>query len=185
MEETLEKINLLINSGKCNKLVNKLVNTLVNILVDEIKLNKIIQSDENVFTISKLIFRYIGYGDIKFSNDNLLILLDYINWYYPTIIQHSTYWNKSDERFGYYFTNFIKFANKNNKKINGLNKYETLFSMVMAILYYKDIDTEKLILSNKIKMPISMFKVGRFYDKSISDIDEYFLERNYDILIDL
>ncbi len=120
--------------------------------IDEYK-----NDDNSKFIISRIISRYIGYEDIEFNDDQLVVLLDFIDWHFPTIMQHSDDWTCSFEQCGWDFSKILRFANKMNRKITGVNEHETILSICIAIIYGDDAVVEKYVIDNNIKISKTLF----------------------------
>lgn len=194
--DELIKINNFINNGHCFDEYKGNINVVIHKIVNGVIHKKIENNEKNKFYISRLISRYIGYEDIEFDDNDFIILLDFINWHYPTILQHADDWTSSEEQAGYDFIKILHFSNKVNKKITGLNDMNTLFGILMAVLHCDNDETipkgslvafseiEKFVLDNNVKMPKSMFEHNGSYDSNMFDIDDWFKQKNYNIIID-
>lgn len=185
MEELIyecEQINSFMNDGNCFDEYDGNINDFIKKIVESIKLRVLKKNDDNKYIVSRLISRYIGFEDIEFDDDDLMTLLDYIDWYYPSIMQHAEDWTASEEQAGCDFVKILKFSIKMNRKITGLNDVNTLFGILMGILHCEDEDTEQFVLDNKIKMPKKMFKINDCYDSNMYDIENWFREKNYNII---
>lgn len=185
MEELIHECKQIIsfmNDGNCFDEYDGNINDFIKKIVESIKSMELKKNDDNVYIVSRLISRYIGFEDIEFEDDDLIILSDFIEWHYPSIIQHAEDWTTSEEQAGYDFVKFLKFSIKMNKKITGLNDENTLFGILMGILHCEDGDIEQFVLDNKIKMPKKMFKINDCYDSYMYDIENWFREKNYNII---
>lgn len=158
------------------------INGIIKKIIDSIERVELNKNDNNIYLISRIISRYIGFEDINFDDNNLVTLLDFIDWHYPTIIQHAEDWTSFEEQAGIDFVKMLKFSNKMNKKLTGLNHVNTLYGILIAILHCEDSDTEKFVLDNNIKMPKKMFESDGYYDSNMYDIIDLFKEKNYDII---
>jgi hypothetical protein len=147
--------------------ITKIVNDLSNIP----------ETYDNTNMIGRLVSRYLV-DDIGFDPKELVQLLDFIDWHYPSIIQHSDDWTESYEQAGVDFSRLLHFAIKNRRTITGLEHELTQFGILIAIFHCDDIQTERFVINNNIK--IDSVVINGYY--STKEIEDWCSKNDYDLL---
>ena len=92
LQYEIKQINDFLDDNNCFDEYNGDIDGFIKKITENIKNLKFRKNKDNIYFISRLISRYIGFEDITFNNNDLTMLLDFIDWHYPTIIQHSEDW---------------------------------------------------------------------------------------------
>lgn len=144
------------------------------------------KNKENIIMyLSRIVFRCFSFEDIDINDDIKVILLNFMDWNYATLIQHADDFASCNDDVGIVFTNFFNFSIKINKKIKHLDEPELLFGMVTAI--HNDFDgceeIEKYIMENNVKIPDDMRYEDGDINRTVDDVVKYFKEKNYNFVI--
>lgn len=180
MSELLESINEFIEihnhfsdyEGNISKVIELITRQIIN--------KNIIKNKKNIFVISRLISRYVGFEDIEFNEDHLKILLDFIDWDISYIMEHSDDWTISFEDCGSDVSKILQFADKYNKKINGLSDSSVMFSICVAIIYCNDEFVSNYVINNNIQISKDIFDER---DSLLYDMEEWSEIKKYTLFI--
>jgi hypothetical protein len=173
--------NPLVKIENMKFLVKDIIKTIQ--FFGEDTINNHVEHKRFMSAMAKLITRklFVKRIDIKIKENDLVVLLDLIDWDCELLFSYAKDWTISKEDTGYDIIKILQLARKYKRDISGITSVSVIYSLLMAV-YYEDKYAEQFIIYNKIKLPKELIDSN---DALISDMIEYFSKyRNYNLLPD-
>lgn len=85
-------------------------------------------------------------------------LLNFIKWDCSFLFQHAEDWTTCEEQAGNDMVDMLELAKKFNKNIKGFDKYDVIYSLLMAVYHCENKDAENFIIANKVKITKKMYE---------------------------
>jgi hypothetical protein len=167
----------LVKIENINFLVKDIIKTLELLEKNKIAVHK--RNKSMLYNLSKIITRHLFVGDLELVESDLIKLLDFINWDCSLLFQHAEDWASSEEDAGYDIVTMIKLADAHKRVLTGFTKYNVIYALLMAVYHCNNERAEELIIKKKIRLTKSLAEDN---DAMISDMIEYFKDKEYDIL---
>lgn len=140
---------------------------------------KNICDDRNLsHSLSKIIACDLFACNTNIKND-LIALLNLINWDCNAIFQHAEIWTTDESQAGYDMVKIMEIANKYYGKITGYDKTNVVYALLMAVYHCNNDDAEKFIIEHFVKLTPELRESD---DGMIGDMVDYFKNIGYDLI---
>lgn len=123
--------------------------------------------------VGKIITRQIFVLDIDLNHEDILYLLNFIEWNLSFLFCHCEDWHSDEIHPGYDAITMIEMALHHKTKLTGLDNEQVIYFLLVGIQAGNTQQSklvQKFIVSNKIKIPSSLFEE---FDKDYQDIELY------------
>ena len=89
---------------------------------------------------------------IKIRKNDLLYLLDFVDWNFNVLFVYADEWASCEEQAGYDIIKLMDVANECGKKISGYRRSCTIYALLAAVLHNYYDTAANFIISKKIKL---------------------------------